>query len=88
MIGAAPISSLASALQVRLNDFVVDKTGLSGTYDLTVEFADDAPAVADAPPLPTLSTALEQDLGLKLEKGKAEFDVLVVEHIEKVPTEN
>ncbi len=37
---------------------------------------------------PNIITALERQLGLKLTKGKATFDVLVVNHAESVPTEN
>lgn len=39
-------------------------------------------------PTPDLFTALEKQLGLKLTKGKAPLEVIVIDHIEKVPTEN
>jgi uncharacterized protein (TIGR03435 family) len=39
-------------------------------------------------PAPDLFTALEKQLGLKLEKSKISLDVIVIEHIDKVPTEN
>jgi uncharacterized protein (TIGR03435 family) len=86
-LGVVPIETLLSALQSTLNEVVVDKTGLTGMYEFSMEW-DDAPAVGAAPPLPNLATALEQGLGLKLEKGNADFDVLVVDHIEKTPTAN
>jgi uncharacterized protein (TIGR03435 family) len=66
---------------------VVDKTGLTGMYAFNLEWSD-APAVGGTPQLPTLASALEQGLGLKLEKGQQDFDVLVVDHVEKVPTGN
>jgi len=88
-IGAGvAVSVLINALRGRLSSVVVDRTGLTGTYEFNLAFADDAPTVADVPPLPTLAEAIEQDLGLTLEKSKADFDVLVVDHIEKTATGN
>jgi uncharacterized protein (TIGR03435 family) len=47
-----------------------------------------APAEADAPAAPTLFAALQEQLGLKLEQRKGPVDLLVVDHLEKTPTEN
>ena len=74
---------------------VTDKTGLSGDFNFTLEFAG-AGFPANSPlgtpmetwPGPTLFVALEKQLGLKLEKGKANLDVLVIDRADKVPTEN
>lgn len=85
--GVVPIATLVTALQQSLNEVVVDKTGLTGMYTFSLEWSD-GPAVGGAPQLPTLATALEQVLGLKLDKGKQDFDVLVIDHVEKVPTGN
>jgi uncharacterized protein (TIGR03435 family) len=85
--GVVPIATLVTALQNSLDEVVVDKTGLTGMYKFSLEWSD-APAVGGAPQLPTIATALEQGLGLKLEKGKKDFDVLVVDHVERVPTGN
>jgi uncharacterized protein (TIGR03435 family) len=76
---------------------VIDKTGLDGRYDFTFEFAGFPYAGGAYPPplaegesdtAPTLFAALEQQLGLELEKSKAKLDVLVVDRVDKVPTEN
>ena len=74
---------------------VIDKTGLTGEFDFTLEFAGGTfPAnsplgtPADEWPGSTLFVALEKQLGLKLEKGKAGLDVLVIDHVDRVPTEN
>jgi uncharacterized protein (TIGR03435 family) len=77
---------------------VVDKTGLDGKYDFTLEFAGyrNSPGGAFPPPLPdgemdtapNLFDALRQQLGLILKEGKASLDVLVVDQADKVPTEN
>ena len=74
---------------------VIDKTGLTGAFDFTLEFAGTVfPAnspegiPADDSRGPTLFVALEKQLGLKLENGKAALDVLVIDHVGQVPTEN
>jgi uncharacterized protein (TIGR03435 family) len=85
--GVVPIATLVIALQQSLNEVVVDKTGLTGMYKFSLEWSD-APAAGGAPQSPTLADALEQSLGLKLEKGTKDFDVLVVDHVERVPTGN
>ena len=77
---------------------VLDKTGLTGKYDFNLEYAGTlAPGGAlsvtvasDGEPssgLP-ITAALEKQLGLKLTKTTAPFDVLVIDHAERVPTEN
>jgi uncharacterized protein (TIGR03435 family) len=75
---------------------VLDKTGLDGSYDFTLEFAGRFQSGANPPPLPegemdtapTLFVALQQQLGLRLEAKKAKLDLLVVDHAHRVPTEN
>ena len=64
---------------------VVDKTGLTGAYDLTLYFA---PGGTIEDPAGTFKATLERELGLRLEKTRVPVDVLVIDHIEKVPTEN
>ena len=68
---------------------VFDKTGLTGHYDFTLEWVHDPTAAlnvreSDLPPLPT---ALQEQLGLKLESTTAPFDTVVIDHAEK-PSEN
>jgi uncharacterized protein (TIGR03435 family) len=63
---------------------VIDKTGLTGRYDFTLEYAS---ASADATG-PSIFTAVEKQLGLKLDKSKAPLDVIVIDRIDKVPTAN
>jgi uncharacterized protein (TIGR03435 family) len=64
---------------------VVDKTGLTGTYDVTLYF-DPGGRIED--PGGNFRATVERELGLRFEKSKVPMDVLVVDHIEKVPTEN
>ena len=75
---------------------VVDETGLAGEFDVDVTFMPDQPVAlngAAAPPSlsqsdrPPLLTAIQEDLGLKLETRRREVDVLVIDRIER-PSEN
>jgi uncharacterized protein (TIGR03435 family) len=61
---------------------VVDKTGLSGIYSFSLSFS-----IREDDGLPPIMSAVEQQLGLKLESTKALVDILVVAHIER-PTPN
>jgi uncharacterized protein (TIGR03435 family) len=82
-------SRIASLLTNEVDRLVVDKTGLTGSYDLTLDWVHDAPAAsaADAPAGPTIFTALEEQLGLKLVPAKGPVPVLVIDAVE-TPSEN
>jgi uncharacterized protein (TIGR03435 family) len=77
---------------------VVDQTGLQGRWDFVLKWTPDESQfsgmgakvpppsdAADAPP--PLFTAIQEQLGLKLEAGKAQVDVLALDHVDK-PSEN
>ncbi|HJZ95855.1 MAG TPA: TIGR03435 family protein [Candidatus Solibacter sp.] len=68
---------------------VIDETGVKDSFDFVLEFERRQRTESDpnAPALPTLFTALSEQLGLKLEPKKVPLDVLVVDHAER-PTEN
>jgi len=63
----------------------VDRTGLTGNYDIGVEYNADLDTNS---PLPSLFTALQESLGLKLEPQKVPVDFLIIDHIDRTPTEN
>lgn len=65
---------------------VTDATGLKGKYDFTLQWVPDRGGVSDSGP--NIFQALQDQLGLKLESKKGMVDILVVDHIEKTPTEN
>jgi uncharacterized protein (TIGR03435 family) len=67
---------------------IIDQTGLAGLYEVKLEWAMRQLQNADAPAGPSLFTALEDQLGLKLEARKGPVDILVVDSAEKVPTAN
>jgi uncharacterized protein (TIGR03435 family) len=79
---------IATMLGNEVDRLVVDKTGLKGNYDVTMDWVHDAQEPnADAASGPTVFTALEEQLGLKLEPVKGPVPLLVIDHIEK-PAEN
>lgn len=91
-----PMSLVASSLTGlgNLEKPVLDRTGLTGKYDVLLEFAPDrrpAPGADTSAPLdtagPGIEEALRQQLGLKLESTKGPVDVWVVDHVEHA-TEN
>ena len=62
---------------------VIDKTGLEGLYKVNLAFSTDPLQYSD----PDLQTALQKQLGLKLEPQRAPVEILVIDHAEK-PTQN
>ncbi len=63
---------------------VLDKTGLDGKYDYVLEWSPDSEVTGSGP---TIFTALQEQLGLRLESVKAPVDTLVIDHIER-PSED
>jgi uncharacterized protein (TIGR03435 family) len=72
---------------------VIDRTGLTGGFDLRLKWAADTPAntlgsvAVDNPTGPSIFTALKEQIGLKLESAKGPVEILVIDHVEK-PSEN
>jgi len=75
---------LASMLQNPAGKPVVDRTRLSGAYDIKLYFAPDL----EESPLPSLFTALHETLGLELKPEKVPVPILMIDHADRVPTEN
>ena len=85
--GSAPVSQLANFLSQNMGRTVVDKTGLAGNYDFEVTYTPDqipnlngAPAPVD-PNGPSLSTALQEQLGLKLESQRGPVTMFIVDKV-------
>jgi uncharacterized protein (TIGR03435 family) len=76
---------LADFLSRELDQPVQDQTGLPGVTDVSLEWSPDGQA-GDRPS--SILTAIQEQLGLKLEPRKITVDVLVIDHVERVPTEN
>jgi len=92
-------AGLAVAFSTLLGRVVVDKTGITGSYHVFLKFVpDDSIAIRMGPPGepaapassvdgPNIFTAVQEQLGLKLESAKGPVEVLVIDHVEK-PSEN
>ena len=80
-----PMSGIADFLGNLLGSPVQDETDLTGKYDLRIEFVPPSP---DADPGPDIRDAIQQQLGLSLVSKKVPVEILVIDHAEKVPTEN
>lgn len=83
--GIITVPLLSSNLSFIMNSPVTDQTGIKGQYDISLDFSPDPDAGGDAP---SIFSALQDQLGLKLESKKSQFDVIVVDHIEKTPADN
>ncbi len=96
IVARATMAEIASKLSQPLKQPVVDKTGLRGRYDLRIDITpyltpaagdgDNGPRIAD--PVSFVVTAFQEQLGLKLEAGKQTVDLLVVDAINRTPSEN
>jgi uncharacterized protein (TIGR03435 family) len=92
-----PLDKLANQLTEALHQIVQNKTGLKGKYDFTLDWTPDEDhdggplrdngAPAADPSGPGIFTALQEQLGLKLESQKSAIPVFVVDHVER-PSEN
>jgi uncharacterized protein (TIGR03435 family) len=86
------VDGFARELAKRVGRVVVDKTGIAGRFDVTLQWTpDEGPAMLNGAPIPdpppSIYTAIQEQLGLKLEPQKGPVEVLVVDHVE-MPTEN
>lgn len=95
---SVPLANLAPALSRMLGRTVVDKTGLAGKFDISLEWTPDETQAMQLPPDapkpppsdatgPSIFTALQEQLGLKLESQKGPAEIFVIERAEK-PLEN
>ncbi len=82
-----PMQSFASTLEGQVHRTVIDKTGLAGSYDLTLKWSPDDATSTQTDSAPAIFTALQEQLGLKLRPTKGPVETLVVDHAE-MPSEN
>jgi uncharacterized protein (TIGR03435 family) len=81
------MDSLAFFMNTYLDRPVLDRTGLTGTYDIDLDVSRDLDSGPGPMPMLDLKSAVEP-LGLKLDPRKESFEIIVVDHAEKAPTEN
>lgn len=78
------IGALAASLAHVAGYQVVDHTGLTGVFDIDLKWTlEDSKGNG-----PDLFTAIQEQLGLKLESGKAPVEMLMIDHAERIPSEN
>jgi uncharacterized protein (TIGR03435 family) len=90
------IQQFTSLLALMLGSTVVDKTGLTGRYDIDLTFTPERqlpegvnlPGPPPDPNGPSIYTAVREQLGLKLDSQKVQEEVLVIDHVERQPSEN
>ena len=89
MTSGVPLADFARNLGPMTGRFVVDRTGLAGAYDIDLKWTPETnPASGDVPNSPltdgtSLFTAIQEQLGLKLEPQRAPVDVLVIDSAER-----
>jgi uncharacterized protein (TIGR03435 family) len=94
LAGGMPLSQLATSLSPLVGRVVQDHTGLTGEFDFDLSWTPEQmpqgpPPGANGPPLtpidpngPSIFTALQEQLGLKLDATKGSVEVLVIDHVE------
>lgn len=89
LVRGCTLAEFAKRLQPLAQRIIIDKTGVTGRYDFEMEVQMDVPQGLLPPQLQSSSdgvslfTALQEQLGLKLESTKGPVDVLVIDHVER-----
>jgi uncharacterized protein (TIGR03435 family) len=81
----APLDGFAGALSRPAGRPVVNETGIKDNYDIKLQYA---PEGAVNSPLPSIFTALQEQLGLQLVPRKVPVEMVVIERVERVPADN
>lgn len=76
---------VASLLSIVLHAPVSDATGLTGHFNINLTYAPDTSTDSN---LPSFFTAVEEQLGLKLQPAKVTVDTIIVDHVDLEPTAN
>ena len=84
MSGGMRLAQLAGTVKNPAGRLIVDKTGLTGFYEFTLEWAVGPLGAGGAPnDRPDIFTAFQEQLGLRLQPATAPVDVLVIDHVER-----
>jgi len=86
-ISMAGLAARLSGPVFKLDRPVVDMTGIKGSYDFTLNWASEG-VLADGRSSPSIFTALQEQLGLRLEARKISFRIRVIDHVDQAPTGN
>ena len=83
--GGVTLAQLASTISNRVDRTVVDRTGLNGFYDVDLNWAPTTITPDDTKP--SIFTAVQEQLGLRLESSRGPIEVLVIDSLDR-PTPN
>ena len=83
MFGGSPLGELARKLEPYLDRRVVDDTGVAGLFDVELTFAWPPGVTAAAPDVPDIFTAVQEQLGLRLQPRTQPMEVLVIDAVER-----
>jgi uncharacterized protein (TIGR03435 family) len=78
-----PVARLVSALSMAVNRTVVDQTNLKGAFDVELRWGNDVTTNSTGNETPAIFTALQQQLGLRLESSRGAVDVLVIDAVDR-----
>ena len=78
-----PLGRVISAVSMAVSRGVVDRTGLQGPFDVELEWSSDVNAGATNGNTPSIFTALQEQLGLRLEPSRGPVEVLVIDSVER-----
>jgi uncharacterized protein (TIGR03435 family) len=92
--GKIAMAELARSISLVMDRPVIDRTGFTGLSDIQLSFLPDESTAAMPPPplgatsalemkVPSISTALQEQLGLRLESTKGPVEVIVIDHAER-----
>jgi uncharacterized protein (TIGR03435 family) len=83
-----PMATVVSLLSRYMRALVVDQTGLAGEFEVKLVWTPDDRPVPEDQRGASVFAAVQEQLGLKLESRKGPMQIMIVDHAEKVPTEN
>jgi len=88
LMTGASMEKFAAWLSVQLNQPIIESTGITGRYDLRLEWAEDDSQTSDVDAPPDVAkwsifSAVQYQLGLRLESTKGPVEVLIIDHVER-----
>lgn len=90
MVTSTTMADLAKSFSMAVGRKVVDKTGITGTFRVNLTYVPDelnGPSPDSENAGPSIFTAIQEQLGMKLESSKGPVDVLIIDHVER-PSQN
>ena len=78
-----PLARVVTAVSMAVSRGVVDRTGFEGPFDVELEWSSDVAASASNGNTPSIFTALQEQLGLRLEPSRGPVEVLVIDSVER-----